>query len=98
MPQTPQKTVTVPFTGAQTVGDLNVVIVGWNDTTSVVNAVTDTVGNKYTLAVGPTQLGGAISQSIYYSNGIAARGKFYHGDLLTSCELPGYSSFGVQRD
>ena len=28
-PQTPQTTVNVPFTAAQTAGDLNVVVVGW---------------------------------------------------------------------
>jgi beta-glucanase (GH16 family) len=72
VPQTPQNTVTVPFMRAQGVGDLNVVIVGWNDTAAVVSSVTDTQQNKYTLAVGPTQLGGALSQSIYYSTNIAA--------------------------
>jgi hypothetical protein len=70
VPQTPQRTVTVPFPGAQAVGDLNVVILGWNDTASVVNSVTDRVGNKYKLAVGPTLFDG-LSQSIYYSNKIA---------------------------
>ena len=31
VPQTPQTLVTVPYTAAQTAGNLNLVIVGWND-------------------------------------------------------------------
>ena len=34
-PQTPQTTVTVPYTAAQTAGNLNVVVVGWNDTSAL---------------------------------------------------------------
>jgi hypothetical protein len=59
-------TVTVPFTSAETAGDLNVVVVGWNDTTSSVQSVTDTAGNSYKLAVGPTA-GPGLTQSIYYA-------------------------------
>ena len=44
--------------------NLNVAIVGWNDTTARVSSVTDTKGNVYTLAVGPTLRSGACSQSI----------------------------------
>ncbi len=72
VPQTPQTSVTVPFTGAQAAGDLNVVIVGWNDGTALVNTVTDSAGNSYQLAIGPTVLTGALSQSIYYAANIAA--------------------------
>ena len=71
-PQTAQSTVTVPFTTAQIAGDLNVVVVGWNDSTSTVSSVTDQSGNVYTLAVGPTIVSGALSQSIYYAKNIAA--------------------------
>jgi hypothetical protein len=72
VPQTPQTTVTVPYNAAQTAGNLNVVIVGWNDTAARVSSVTDTNGNVYQLAVGPTQVSGALSQSIYYLKNIAA--------------------------
>src|SRR5207247_1030248 len=41
VPQTPQATVTVGYAGAQTAGNLNVVIVGWNDSTALVTSVTD---------------------------------------------------------
>src|SRR5438270_75475 len=50
-PQSPQSTVSVTFTSAQTAGHLNVVVVGWNDTTAAVSSVTDSIGNAYTLAV-----------------------------------------------
>ena len=48
------------------------VVVGWNDSTAAVNAVTDTKGNVYALAVGPTAVAGKLSQSIYYAKNIAA--------------------------
>ena len=72
-PQEAQYSVSVTFAAAQAAGDLNVVAVGWNDTTAVVSSVTDTNGNTYTLAVGPTA-GAGVSQSIYYANNITAAG------------------------
>jgi hypothetical protein len=70
VPQSPQVSVSVPFLGAQTGGNLNVVIVGWNDATASITAVTDTKGNAYTLAVGPTVRAGNASQAIYYAKNI----------------------------
>ncbi len=64
--------VAAVYTGAQTAGDLNVVIVGWNDTAATVTSLTDTKGNMYALAVGPTLLSGSLSQSIYYAKNITA--------------------------
>ncbi len=74
-PQAPTASVTVAYTAAQNAGDLNAVIVGWNDTTAAVIAVTDTMGNAYTLAVGPTVQpgaagGGGLTQAIYYAKNI----------------------------
>ena len=69
-PQSPQSTVPVIYTSAQTAGDLNVVVVGWNDTTVTVSSVTDSEGNVYTRAVGPTVLSGQLSQAIYYAKNI----------------------------
>ena len=66
-PQTPQTSVAVTYTAAQAAGDLNVVAVGWNDSTATVSAVTDKSGNAYIRAVGPTVLTGLASQSIYYA-------------------------------
>ncbi len=71
-PQTPQTTVNVTFTAAQTAGDLNVVVVGWNDSTATVSSVSDSKGNVYTRAVGPTTVSGVLSQSIYYAKNIVA--------------------------
>ena len=71
-PQTPQTSVTVTYASAQVAGDLNVVAVGWNDSTATVSAVIDKSGNAYTRAVGPTVLTGIASQSIYYAKNIVA--------------------------
>jgi fibronectin type III domain protein len=69
-PQTPQSTVSVTYPASQSAGNLNVVIVGWNDTTNVVNSVSDSQGNTYQLAAGPTKQSTALSQSIYYAKNI----------------------------
>ncbi len=63
--------VVVPYSSPQTAGDLNVVAVGWGDSTSSVSSVTDSMGNLYTRAVGPTA-NGTLQQSIYYARNIAA--------------------------
>jgi chitodextrinase len=73
-PQSTLTTVAVPYTGAQTAGDLNVVVVGWNDATAQVQSVVDSRGNPYQLAVGPTVRAGSASQSIYFAANIAAAG------------------------
>jgi len=46
--------VTVSFSGAQSAGDLNVVIIGWGDASSQVSSVSDSKGNLY----GTTDSGG----------------------------------------
>jgi len=71
-PQTPQTSAKVTFTAAQLAGDLNVVVVGWNDSTATVSTVADSSGNAYTRTVGPTVQSGVASQSIYYAKNIAA--------------------------
>src|ERR1700747_1119863 len=53
-PQSAQSTVSVRFTAAQLAGDLNIVVVGWNDSRATVSAVTDSNHNTYSRAVGPT--------------------------------------------
>ena len=70
-PQTPSGSVAVTYPLAQTAGNLNVVVVGWNDTTSTVSMVSDSLGNNYVLAIGPTT-GTGLRQSIYYATGIKA--------------------------
>src|SRR5579862_2441638 len=71
-PQSPQTAVSVGFDAAQVFGDLNIVVVGWNDTTANVSSVVDSSGNTYTLAIGPTTVSGTLSQSIYYAKGITS--------------------------
>jgi hypothetical protein len=68
-PQTASGSVAVTYSLAQTAGNLNVVVVGWNDTTSTVSTVSDSLGNNYVLAIGPTT-GTGLRQSIYYATGI----------------------------
>ncbi len=65
-------TVGVTYTNAQVAGDLNVVIVGWNDTTATLKSITDTKGNTYVLATGPVTISGSLTQSIYYAKNIVA--------------------------
>jgi hypothetical protein len=62
------------YAKAQRQGDLNVVAIGWNDTTSSITSVHDSAGNTYQLAVGPTQYAPDLSQAIYYAPNIAAHG------------------------
>ncbi len=71
-PQTPTANVPVAYTAAQTAGDLDVVVVGWNDAVAQVTSVGDSSGNLYSLAVGPTTESNQLSQAIYYSPNIRA--------------------------
>ncbi|HTQ45014.1 MAG TPA: hypothetical protein VMI75_19775 [Polyangiaceae bacterium] len=64
--------VSATFAQQQSAGDLNVVAIGWNDTTADIADVSDSSGNVYQLAVGPTQLGQDLTQAIYYAPNIAA--------------------------
>ena len=72
VPQTPQTSVTVTYTKAQTANDLNVVVVGWNDSTAQISSVADSAGNTYSLAVGPTVQTGTATQAIYYAKNIVS--------------------------
>ena len=65
-------TLGVTFSAAQNAGDLNVVAVGWNNSTSAVNSITDSKGNTYQVAVGPTVIAGNGTQVLYYAQNIAA--------------------------
>jgi hypothetical protein len=68
-PQSPTSPVAVSYPLAQTAGNLNIVVVGWNDTNASARSVADSRGNTYALAVGPTK-GTAVTQSIYYATNI----------------------------
>jgi len=68
--------VIVPYKTAQSGGNLNVVVVGWYDVTAQVRSVTDSTGNAYALAVGPTQGTNVGTQAIYYAKNIASAGPY----------------------
>ena len=70
-PQTASGSAAVTYPLVQTAANLNVVVVGWNTTTSTVSMLSDSLGNNYVLAIGPTT-GPAQRQSIYYAAGIKA--------------------------
>ncbi len=60
--------VTVSYTTPETAGHLNVVVIGWTDTTSSVTSVVDDNTNTYRLA--GTTAGHGLSQAIYYAPNI----------------------------
>jgi hypothetical protein len=72
-PQSPQSTVATTFTQAQSAGNLDVVVVGWNESTGNITSVTDGAGNTYQAAAA-TVRGTGLSQAIYYARNIAAAG------------------------
>ena len=57
IPQTATAAVALSYVSPQTAGNLNIVVVGWNDTTSIVTSVSDSRGNTY------AQAGGMITGS-----------------------------------
>ena len=68
-------------------GDLNVVIVGWNNATAHVGTVTN-LGNSYQLAVGPTVRTTVATQSIYYAKNIVAAAAGANSVRITFLCLP----------
>src|SRR5207245_10346527 len=55
-PATSTASITLPFRVKQTSSDLNIAIVSWRNVTPAVtiSSVTDTAGNTYSIAAGPT--------------------------------------------
>jgi len=66
-------TASVTFAKAQGAGDLIALAIGWGAaTTSItITGVSDSAGNGYTNAVGPTRISAGIAQSIYYAKAVA---------------------------
>jgi Pectate lyase superfamily protein len=64
--------VSVTYPSAQHAGDLNVVLIAWLDSTSSVQSVTDSSGNTYVAAGGPTRDSGVAAQQIYYAKNITS--------------------------
>jgi hypothetical protein len=94
-PQTSQTTVTIPYTGTQSAGDLNVVIAGWNDTLAVIN-----LGDRYE-GKGLSEGGGinTIRRSCIPVHLLRQKHlRRYEpgdGDVLTTGGVPKHSGFGV---
>ncbi|HEV7453916.1 MAG TPA: hypothetical protein VGO07_01520 [Candidatus Saccharimonadales bacterium] len=61
------------FNSAQTAGDTNVVIIGWDSAAGTISSVADTASNTYVLAA-PLTRTAALSQAIYYAKNIAGGG------------------------
>ena len=61
--------ITATYPGAQAAGNFNVVVVGWRGQNALVQSVTDSAGNTYTLAIGPVT-GTLLRQYIYFAANI----------------------------
>jgi hypothetical protein len=67
---TSASSITAAFPRAQTAGNLNVVSIGWRSKTGTVSSISDSKGNTYQLAVGPTR-GDPLTGYVYYAKSIA---------------------------
>jgi hypothetical protein len=85
--QTSSSSMAVSYNSAQTAGDLNIVAAGWGDTTANVSSVTDSLGNTYTLAAGPTS-GTGLRQVMYYATNIKAGSNTVTVNFTTSANYP----------
>lgn len=72
---------------AQTAGNLNVIIIGWNNITSNISSVTDSAGNTYQIAA-PTTRGNTLSQAIYYAKNIKAGANTVTVNFDASTDFP----------
>lgn len=70
-PQSPQSVVTVTLPSAEAAGNTTLLAIGWNDSTSSITSVQDSLGNAYQTAV-PTFQGNGLSQAIYYATQVNA--------------------------
>ena len=66
-------TTTVPYVSAQRAGDLNVVVVAWQDATGAeVASVTDSAGNVYVRTGPPISAAGVGTQAVYAASNVAS--------------------------
>jgi hypothetical protein len=64
------QTMKVTYPLAQTAGDTNIIVIGWNDIVSHINSVTDTMGNIYKPAFQYPTFSSGLQQTIYYAANI----------------------------
>ncbi|HJT00248.1 MAG TPA: IPT/TIG domain-containing protein [Terriglobales bacterium] len=79
--------VAATYSSSQKAGDLNLVVVGWADTTSTIQSVTDSHGNAYSVAV-PRQSSSSVSQAIYYAKNIVGGTNTVTVNFNQSASLP----------
>ncbi|MES1192309.1 MAG: RHS repeat domain-containing protein, partial [Steroidobacter sp.] len=63
--------VSTTFTGAQTAGNINIVVLSWFSQTPHAVTITDSSGNVYSLAASPQSASSGGTTSIYYAKNIA---------------------------
>lgn len=71
-PPQSQNGMSATYTQSQSAGDLNLVVLCWSDVDATVQSVTDSAGNTYAVAAGPTVVSGSITQAVYYAKNIHA--------------------------
>lgn len=64
-------TIAAAYSSAQTVGNMNNAVIGWDSSSITLKSLTDSQGNSYRLAVSYVDSTG-ITQAIYYAPNIAA--------------------------
>jgi hypothetical protein len=64
--------IAVTFSQAQSAGDTIVLAIGWAGGSASLTRISDSIGNGYASAVGPTKISAGLAQSIYYAKAIAA--------------------------
>lgn len=87
--------VSTTYPSAQLAGDLNVVFIGWNQATSGVQSVTDTNGNTYVAAVGPTINPGGATQVAYYAKNISAAAAGSNSVVVTFTSAVSYPDIRI---
>ena len=65
--------ISAAYSAAQSANDLNIVVMGWNDTSASITSVKDSSGNSYSQA-GALLKGTKLTQAIYYAKGIKSAG------------------------
>ena len=94
--QSATTTAAATYSLAQTAGNLNVVVVGWADTSTTVSSVVDSATNTYTLAF-PATVGNGFSQAIYIAKNIATSPSNTVTVTFSAADPVGCPHPGIQR-
>jgi len=73
-PQSSPTSVAASYVNNEVAGNTNVVVIGWDSTTTTISSVVDNGGNTYQVAAQTTR-GTGISQAIYYAKNIVGGNK-----------------------